>query len=153
MIDREPTAEQIVGALALPSPGAVRQLEPLPLATIRSAPDTSMTYVLGHIDRSGRISARGLLSDLGWSVGDHLNMTAFSDTLALTRTPTGTHPVCSTRFVLLPHTARQTIGIQPGDPVLLAAAPAYDLLLAHSRTALDAMVSAHLHAHSDPSPR
>lgn len=112
-----------------------------------------MAYSLGHIDRSGRISAPALLTNLGWSVGDHLNITALSDTLVLTRTPHGTHSVRSTQFVLLPHSARNMAGIRPGETVLLAAAPEYDLLLAHARTALAAMISTHLRSRLDSSPR
>ncbi|MGV9295779.1 hypothetical protein [Amycolatopsis sp. NPDC003676] len=112
-----------------------------------------MAYALGHIDRSGRISARTLLTNLGWSVGDHLDITALPDTLVLTRTPHGTHPVRSNQFVLLPHSARQAIGIRPGDTMLLAAAPAYDLLLAHAQSALAVMVSTHLCSGLDSIPR
>lgn len=155
MTDRALTAEQIVRALPLPRRPAVAPCrEPLVLGNIRPATsDDSMTYALGHADQSGRISARTLIHDLGWSIGDQLSIDALTDTLVLTRTPHGTYPVRSTHFVQLPHSTRKAVGIEAGDAVLLAAAPAHSLLLAHTRTAIDLMISSHLRSQPTPSTR
>ncbi len=137
------SSEQLLAALVLGPRRIDEPVAPLPLGLLRSeGVDLSMHHALGRVDCSGRVSARGLLSELAWEPGDAISARAQDSRVVLARTSTGTYLCRRNGFLVIPLNARQTARIEKGDTVLLSAAPRHDLIIVHSRAALDAMVLA-----------
>jgi bifunctional DNA-binding transcriptional regulator/antitoxin component of YhaV-PrlF toxin-antitoxin module len=84
-----------------------------------------------RLDRSGRVSARGLLRALGWSPGHRVDIAVTDGVLVVGSAPAGLHVVGERGDLGLPAAARRMCGITPGPPVLLVAALPQDVLIVH----------------------
>lgn len=80
-------------------------------------------------DLSGRISIRGLLATLAWTTEVRLDLGITAGMMIFAVRVAGQHGVAGPGTIKLPSPARRLIGLAPGEPVLLAACPAEDLLL------------------------
>lgn len=96
-------------------------------------------------DRSGRVTERGLLRVLDWAAGHRIDIRPRTGMLIIASAPTGEHVVGSRKELPLPAAARQMCGIVAGQPLLLAAIPARDLLVIHPAHSV-ARLLAELHA-------
>ncbi len=71
-------AQQIIKALALPILSRASE-PPRPMPLSRHLPrlprETSMLYTIGRVDRSGRVTNRGLTDAVRWRPGGRLAMT------------------------------------------------------------------------------
>jgi hypothetical protein len=69
--------QQIIKALALPALSrASEPRRPMPLSHLPRLPrETSMLYTIGRVDRSGRVTNRGITDAVRWQPGDRLAMT------------------------------------------------------------------------------
>jgi bifunctional DNA-binding transcriptional regulator/antitoxin component of YhaV-PrlF toxin-antitoxin module len=145
------TAQEIVAALALPpSPASAEPLHPLPLTSLyQLSRDTTMLYDIARVDQSGRISNRGIVRALGWQPGDKLDVVPALGGIVILSSPDGLLTVSARPFIVIPVAARRLHNIEPGDHVLLAAAPKYRLVIIHTRQAINDML-ARYHSGSPP---
>jgi hypothetical protein len=100
-------------------------------------------YGLGRIDMAGRVADRAVISALGWRCGDRLTMTAEAGGVAARRDPAGLAAMTAKPYIVIPAALRRRCGLEPGDRVLLAAAPADDTLTAYSLAVVDQAIRAH----------
>jgi hypothetical protein len=102
---------------------------PCPPADL-SEPD--LLFGVACPDRSGRVTERGLLRALHWGPGRRIDIRSHQGMLIIASAAAGEHVVGSREELPLPAAARQMCGIVAGQPLLLAALIAYDLLVIHS---------------------
>ena len=107
---------------------------PLPLARPAAVPSApaDVVYGIGRIDASGRIADRAVTSALGWRGGDRLTLTADAGVVTARRDPGGMVTVPERACLVIPAALRRRCGLEPGDRVLLAGAPAGEILTAYS---------------------
>jgi hypothetical protein len=96
-------------------------------------------------DRSGRVTERAVLQALHWGPGQRIDIRPQAGVLVIVSASAGRHVVGSRGELPLPAAARKMCGIVAGQPVLLAAFPAHDLLVIHAAR-LVARLLADLHA-------
>ncbi|GAA4855413.1 hypothetical protein GCM10025787_44300 [Saccharopolyspora rosea] len=102
-----------------------------------------MLYRIAAVDERGRIAEGRIVGARGWSPGQRLRLEPLSNTtVAVLADPGGLFTLTRRGHVPLPIAVRRWCGLQPGDRVLLAAAPEKQLLVVHTMAALDAMVAA-----------
>ena len=84
-------AQQIIKALALPALSrASKPPRPMPLSHLPRLPgETSMLYTIGRVDRSGRVTNRGITDAVRWQPGDRLAMTLTPSAVVLCPAPDG----------------------------------------------------------------
>jgi bifunctional DNA-binding transcriptional regulator/antitoxin component of YhaV-PrlF toxin-antitoxin module len=145
-------AQAIVAALALPlSPASAEPPRPLPLINLhRLSRDTTMLYGVGPVDASGRVKNSDIVRALGWQPGDKLEVIPGLGGIVIFSSPDGLFTVPFKPCVVIPAAARRIHDIQPGDHVLLAAAPEYSVVIVHTRQAVNEMLARY---HSAFSPR
>ncbi len=128
---RSPAGERLVVALI---PAAPHRPEPLPvslpLLPLRPRPASALIFDMARPDASGRVSIRSLLRVLGWAYGHRLDLAIVAGVLIFTPATAGQYAVTTQGSIKLSVTARRLVGISPGEPVLLAACPADDILVA-----------------------
>jgi hypothetical protein len=134
--------QQIIKALALPTasraPVAPR---PMPLSRLPRLPrETSMMYGIARVDPSGRVTSRGITDAVRWQPGDRLAMTLTPSAVVLGPSPDGLLRVPRRPCIAIPVTARRLLSITPGDELLLAAAPEYRIVIAHTMQAMEDML-------------
>ncbi|HEY3559732.1 MAG TPA: hypothetical protein VGL05_19820 [Kribbella sp.] len=133
--------EQVVAALALGQVPRHTEIVPLRLGMLRSdLSDHSIVHTLGHVDGSGRVSARSMLALLGWGAGEPMSISSCREMIVLRRRSSGTDRVRSSRFVSIPAAARAATGIKVGETVLITAVLDYDMLVVHSQASVNSMV-------------
>ena len=96
-------------------------------------------------NRSGRVTERGLLRALRWDPGHRIAINAQDQMLVIASARAGEHVVGSRGELPLPTSARQMCAIAPGQPLLLAALAAHDLLVIHSASTVARLLT-DLHA-------
>jgi hypothetical protein len=148
---RRPDREQPIGVL-VPVPLADRpRPRPAPIPALpapRPPVDLSGAEVVLGVacpDRSGRVTERVLLNALRWGPGQRIHIRPQAGILVIVAAAAGRHAVGSRGELPLPAAARQMCGIAAGQPVLLAAFPAHDLLVIHPARRV-ARLLADLHA-------
>jgi hypothetical protein len=149
-----PAAQQIIQALALPPPGtAPEPARPLPLTRLQRLPrETSMLYGIGRVDASGRVANREITQALHWRPGDRLDMVLTPAAIVIRACPDGLLRVPRRPAIVIPRPARTLHQIEAGDHVLLAAAPACDLVIVHTLSALDDMLASYHSGHATGIP-
>jgi hypothetical protein len=100
-------------------------------APVPSLPE-DVVYGIGRIDASGRVADQGVLTALGWAGGDRLTLTAEAGVVTARRDPGGMVTVPERAYLVIPAALRRRCGLEPGDRVLLAGAPADETLTAYS---------------------
>ena len=104
----------------------------LPLARpVRSVPQ-DVVYGIARVDASGRICERAVITVLGWAGGDRLTLTADAGVVTARRDPGGMVTLPARAYIAIPAALRRRCGLEPGDRVLLAGAPAEETLTAYS---------------------
>ncbi|MBQ0928711.1 AbrB/MazE/SpoVT family DNA-binding domain-containing protein [Saccharopolyspora endophytica] len=116
----------------------------VPLTQLAALPSTtSMVYRIASVDPQGRIADSSIVTALGWQTGRRLRLEVLSNTTVTVQAdPDGMFTLARRAHLPLPAAVRRWCGLNPGDRVLLAAAPDPGLLLIHTMRALDAMVAA-----------
>jgi hypothetical protein len=133
------------GVLAVRQSGRSAAGRPLPLPRpepVPSAPE-DMIYGIGRIDSSGRIADRTVTTALGWAGGDRLTLTADAGVVTARRDPGGMITLPARAYIAIPAALRRRCGLQSGDRVLLAAAPADGTLTVYSLAVVDQAIRAH----------
>ncbi len=136
-------AQDILAALALPlSPASAEPLRPLPLINLHQlSRDTTMLYGVGPVDASGRVKNSDIVRALGWQPGDKLEVVPGLGGIVILSSPDGLFTVPLKPCIVIPAAARRIHDIQPGDHVLLAAAPEYSVVIVHTRQAMNEMLA------------
>jgi bifunctional DNA-binding transcriptional regulator/antitoxin component of YhaV-PrlF toxin-antitoxin module len=145
------TAQAMVAALALPEPHTSSEpVRPLPLTRLHELPrDNSMTYGIGRVDASGRITHHEIVSSLNWQPRDRLEIILTCGAIVIRESRDGLFLVPQSRRIAIPATARRNHGIVPGDHVLLAAASEYGVVVVYPLSVLDEMLARYHSAHFD----
>jgi hypothetical protein len=145
-----PDREQPIGVL-IPVPLTDRprpRPAPIPMLPAPRPPvDLSRGEVVLGVacpDRSGRVTERAVLQALRWTPGHRIGMRPHAGILVIASAPAGRHVVGSRGELPLPTAVRTMCGIAEGEPVLLAAFPARDLLVIHPASTI-ARLLADLH--------
>ncbi|GAA3774207.1 hypothetical protein GCM10022225_72420 [Plantactinospora mayteni] len=142
--------EQIIGVL-IPAPLPARSRPgpaPMPALPAPRPPATaSLDEVLIGVarpDRSGRVTEHSLLGALRWPAGHRIDIRPHSGMLVVSSASAGQHVVGSRGELPLPASVRQMCAIVPGQPLLLAALVAHDLLVIHpANTVVRLLVDLH----------
>ena len=119
-------AQGVVASLVLPParPAPSQPASPLsPIDLCRLPRDASMLYDIGRVDGSGRIASNDIVSALNWSPGSKLDVILTPQSIVLRSAPDGLFSVPHRPCIVIPSHARRPHGINPGDRVLIAAAP------------------------------
>ncbi|OKI84585.1 hypothetical protein [Micromonospora sp. CB01531] len=97
------------------------------------------------------MTERGLLGALGCSPGHRVDIHPHDGMLVIASALEGQHVVGSRGELPLPASVRQMCGIMPGQPLLLAALVAHDLLVIHpARTVARLLADRHAQVIGDP---
>ncbi|GAB3449017.1 hypothetical protein [Actinophytocola sediminis] len=136
-------AEHVLSGLVFTNQHRDDGIEPLPLAAARLAAsaDGSLRYAMSRIDDSGKVPAAQLLDTLGWLPGDRVEIRVENSIIILRNDPYGAVSVARRRALLVPVAARRACGLKTGDGLLLAAAPQFNLIMAHPPAVLDKMMT------------
>ncbi|GAA5108147.1 hypothetical protein GCM10025762_13520 [Haloechinothrix salitolerans] len=115
---------------------AARRPPPARLPTLPASPLPDRTgpellIETSRIDRAGRVHARALLRALGWQPGQRLALDTVGGMIVLAPDELGWYRIDGRCGVTLPAAARRMCGIDPGPPLVLAAAVADQLLVVH----------------------
>ncbi|MFI5913384.1 AbrB/MazE/SpoVT family DNA-binding domain-containing protein [Dactylosporangium sp. NPDC051541] len=89
------------------------------------------TLDIARLDRSGRVSARSLLDQLGWRPGDRLRVDVIDGAILIWPASDGWPLVGARGDLALPVAVRQMCAIYTWDLVVLAAERVHDLLIVH----------------------
>jgi bifunctional DNA-binding transcriptional regulator/antitoxin component of YhaV-PrlF toxin-antitoxin module len=126
--------ERLIGALVPVSvPRPRPSPPPMPVVPRHAASEpTTLVVDMARLDRSGRLSARPLLRRLGWRPGDSVSVDVVDGAVVIGPATAGRHTVGSRGDVAIPAAVRQMCGIDPHQPVLGVAYPAWEMLVIHS---------------------
>ncbi|MFJ9786168.1 hypothetical protein ACIRSS_41820 [Amycolatopsis sp. NPDC101161] len=143
--------EQLVPALIpsdarVPHPSQHARMTPSsapPLADVFPAPtETTWTYAIARVDRSGRISEQSIVDKLGWAPADHLSLTTIGTGIGVfRRAADGWYRLTSRGGFHVPGPVRARCGIRKGDRLLLAAPEAGDALIFYTMPHLNHCLS------------
>jgi len=142
----------VVASLVLPAahPASSQTVGPLPLADLSQLPrDASMLYDIGRVDSAGRIAGNDIINALHWEPGSRLDVILTPRIIVIRAAPDGLYFVPRRPRIIIPSHARRPHGIKPGDHVLIAAAPEYDLMIVYPLSSLDEMISRYHSAESE----
>jgi hypothetical protein len=140
--------ERLIAALV---PDAVEHPElvppaPLPLLpALRRIGDagSALLVVTARMDHSGRVHERLLLRALGWQPGHRLEMDLLHGLIVVAAAPAGPHAVDPRGALRLPAALRHLCGIEPGPPLVLAAAVAAQVVVVHPAIMVAELLAAH----------
>ena len=138
------TAQGVVTSLVLPAARSAssQPVSPLPLSGLHRLPrDASMLYDIGRVDGSGRVASNDLIEALHWRPGSKLDIILTPRMIVIRRASDGLFSIPRRPCIIIPSHVRRPHGIKPGDHVLIAAAPDYDVLIVYPLSALDEMIS------------
>ena len=102
-----------------------------------------MLYGVGRVDASGRVASRDIVRALGWHPGDKLDVVTALGAIVILASPDGLFTVPPRPCIVIPAAARRQHDIEPGDHVLLAAAPEYGIVIVHTRQAMNDMLASY----------
>jgi hypothetical protein len=137
-------AQGVVGSLAPPParPAPSQPPSPLPPTELHLLPrDASMLYDIGRVDGSGRMASNDIVQALNWSPGSKLDVILTPHSILLRSASDGLFSVPQRLCIVIPSHARRPHGIEPGDHVLIAAAPDHGLVIVYPLSAVDEMIS------------
>lgn len=144
------SGERLIGALV---PTALTRSRPhpapMPALPARHLPDgmspDDLLLGMARPDRSGRVTERHLLRALRWGPGHRLDLDVRDRVLFDASAAAGQHRVGPRGELHLPGTSRRMCGIEPGQPLVLAAMMAHGLLMIHPASTV-ARLLADLHS-------
>ena len=108
-----------------------------------------MLYDIGRVDSAGRVASNDIINALHWQPGSRLDVILTPRIIVIRAAPDGLFFVPRRPRIIIPSHARRPHGIKPGDHVLIAAAPEYDLVIVYPLSSLDEMISRYHSAESE----
>lgn len=139
---RERLIDALLPAAAEWRPAAVR-LPMLPTPCLPAAAGPELLIECARIDHAGRVHARAVFDALGWEPGRRLALDTVGELIVIAPDPAGWHRIGSRGAVTLPAAARRMCGIDPGPPLVLAAAVAEQLLVVHPAATVARLLAGH----------
>jgi bifunctional DNA-binding transcriptional regulator/antitoxin component of YhaV-PrlF toxin-antitoxin module len=100
-----------------------------------------MLYGIGRVDSSGRVANGDIVEALRWRPGDKLEMIVSHGTIVIHSSPDGLFSVPRRPRIIIPARVRRRCAIRPSDHVLLAAAPAYGIVIVYPLPVVDEMIA------------
>ncbi|WP_148083395.1 hypothetical protein [Micromonospora sp. Llam0] len=127
--------------------GAERLTPPgLPIPVLADATFTARGYgVVTPVDRDGRLAARSVVTLMGWSAGQAMDLTTEPGPIVVARTGR-TLRINPRGYLRLPLAVRRRCRIAPGDRVLVVANQRHGELLVVPMAVLDDIVDAYRHS-------
>lgn len=113
----------------------------LPLPAMPRPRTSSVVYGMAAVDCRGRVADRAALTALAWTPGTRLDIREARGLLLIRRDDDGVFSVTRQGHLRLPATLRHRCRLGPGDRLLLAADPEWDLLIVHPPAALDDLLA------------
>jgi hypothetical protein len=98
-------------------------------------------YGLAVVDGRGRVADQPVIRALGWTRTTRLDLRADAGRILVCAVVDGRYGLAARDRLPLPAHLRRSCGIEPGDPVLLAAEPADGVLAIHPLASLDALLN------------
>jgi len=147
-------SQQVIAALTLAERRAMstEPMRALPVPDLQRLPhDGSMLYGIGRVDASGRVTDHEIVDALGWRPGDAVEVIVAPWAILMRTSPQGLVSVPRRPCIVIPVTVRRHRRIATGDQVLLAAAPDYGVVLVHTLSELDDMLTDYHSSQSPPS--
>ena len=136
--------ERLIGVVVpRPLPRPVPPPAVLPVLPVRHLPTDPDGVLLdvARLDRSGRLSARGLLRALGWAFGHRVAIDVVDGAITVRSAPTGRHTVGRRGELAVPSAARQLCGIGTAQRVVLAAYQSAGLIVVHPAAAVARLIA------------
>jgi hypothetical protein len=100
-----------------------------------------MLYDVGRVDGSGRVASNHIIGALRWRPGSRVDVILTPRAIVIRAVPDGLFCVPRRPCIVIPSHVRRPHGIEPGDHVLIAAAPDFGLVIVYPLSALDEMIS------------
>jgi hypothetical protein len=125
--------EQPIAAL-IPAPLPRPRPAPAPVGDLPPAPTVAAgttVLAIAKLNSSGQISARTILSALGWASGDRIAVVVRDGTIVVSTSNRGGRTIGADGSIVLPVAARRMCAIANRSSVLLAALPDAGLLVVH----------------------
>jgi hypothetical protein len=119
-----------------PAPAPVGDLPP----TSRPVP-VSAVFSIARLNPSGQISARTVMSALGWVPGDRIAVVVRHGAIVVALSNRGGRTIGADRSIVLPVAARRMCAIADRSAVLLAALPEVGLLVVHPIATITRLLS------------
>jgi hypothetical protein len=113
------------------------------VAALRSVGSDTLLIGTARIDRSGRVHERALMRALGWGPGHRLDLDSIDGLIVVASAPAGRHVIDGHGGLPLPAAARRMCHIEPGPPLVLAAAIADQVLVIHPAAMVARLLAAH----------
>lgn len=136
------TADRIITALLPPRARPCRSHERLPLVNLAThIVDGSTVYAVARVDASGTLAAKHVVDALAWPAGARIEISVIHATIAVRHIQPGTLRIPRRRSLTIPAGVRRACQIEPGDCVLVAGLLDYNLILIHSISAVDRMLT------------
>ena len=107
-----------------------------------------MLYGMGRVDTSGRVANGDIVKALRWRPGDKLEVVLSHGTVVIRTSLDGLFSVPRRPRIIIPARLRRRCAIRPGDDVLLAAAPDYDIVIVYPLSVVDEMIASYHSASS-----
>ena len=140
-------ADRVIAGLQL-SGTAQRTVEPAPpplpmieLPTLFR--DNSLLFSLVRLDSSNRINDQRIVDALGWQCGDRLDAAVVSGLIVIRAAASGSLRMPNKRRITVPIAACLAASGNPGEQVLIAAAPAHAVLIVYTMAALNRIIIAY----------
>jgi hypothetical protein len=121
--------------------GQMRRPLPVPALSSVSAAVVDTVYALSAVDKSGRLSDRGIVGTLGWAPGTRLHIREQAGVIVVCPAADGVHCISERAFLTLPLTVRRWWRLTPGDKVLLAADRGTGVLVIHPMAVLHTLLA------------
>lgn len=102
--------------------------------------EESAHYALTAMDARGRLAGRSAMRVLNWRPGQPITVTITQRALLVVPQAEGPEAITQQGHLRIPKGIRHWFDLKPGDRMLLAAFPDYDLLIAYTFAALDTMI-------------
>ncbi|WP_157107698.1 AbrB/MazE/SpoVT family DNA-binding domain-containing protein [Nocardia amikacinitolerans] len=96
---------------------------------VSDTPIGQLHCAAGTIDDHGRLSDRSALKHLGWLAGQRISFQGDHQFIVAQPARHARWSIGRTGYLFIPAAFRHRCNINPGDRVMIAAAPAHDLLL------------------------
>jgi bifunctional DNA-binding transcriptional regulator/antitoxin component of YhaV-PrlF toxin-antitoxin module len=130
--------ESLASPRAATSPGRPQALSQV----LHLIKHTALVYGVARVLANGIIRSRGTVEALHWQHADTLDADLIPGAIILRPSPNGRTGVHHNLRLTIPAAARRSHGIKTGDFVLLAAAPAHNILIIFTMRALDELMRA-----------
>lgn len=126
---------------------------PLPLLPVPTPPPT-LYYAVTPLDARGRLADRSPIRALGWRPGQPITITVLRHAIVVTAHPQGADSITRQGHLRLPARIRHACRLNPGDRLLVAAAPTPGVLVAYTMALLESILREHhAAASSSEAPR